>query len=147
MENASTADIRRAAMDLLARREHSGFELRQKLKKRFSGRQGAIEVQTEILEQEGLQSDARFAEAFIHARVGKGQGPVKIRGELKSRGVNEDAIMLAFEKAGVDWFDLARRVADKKFGLPLSPDIRGKAKTGRFMQQRGFNFDHISALY
>ncbi len=100
-----------------------------------------------ILEQEGLQSDARFAEAFIHARAGKGHGPVKIRGELKSKGLSDEAITLAFEEAGMDWFDLARRVADKKFGLPLPPDIKGKAKTGRFMQQRGFSFDHISALY
>ena len=49
------------ALDLLARREHSGFELKQKLcVKNFASDE--IAAVLEILKQKGFQSDERFAE-------------------------------------------------------------------------------------
>lgn len=149
MKEISTKDIRLAAMDLLARREHSRLELRQKLLKRFSGESEQIEIEIDQLTMEGLQSDARLAEAFIRARTNRGQGPSKIRMELKGKGVSSDDISLAFEEAEIDWFALANDVAYKKFG-DLSEhdvDVHMKAKVSRFLQQRGFSYDHISSLY
>ena len=46
-----------------------------------------VDLAIERLVDEGLLSDARFAEAFVSARLRKGQGPTRIRGELKQRGV------------------------------------------------------------
>ncbi|MCB1644681.1 MAG: regulatory protein RecX [Pseudomonadales bacterium] len=79
------SDIRRAAMDLLARREHSRLELHEKLSRRFAGCQELIQSETEKLTAEGLQSDARLAEAYVRARSNRGQGPRKIRMELRQR--------------------------------------------------------------
>ena len=140
-------------MDLLARREQSRLELAQKLNRRFSGQEELIDQQIDQLTAEGLQSDARLAEAMIRARTNKGQGPVKIRMELKAKGVAEAVISIAFESAEVDWFDLARSVAIKKFSR-YDPDEfdmsrmdgKSKARVSRFLQQRGFNFEHISSL-
>lgn len=149
MTEITAADVRRGAMDLLARREHSRRELHQKLHKRFgSDAETLIEEEIEKLTAEGLQSDARLAEAFIRARTNRGQGPVKIRAELKGKGVPEDAISLAFEECAVDWFELVQDVATRKFGSDLlhSEDLKEKARIGRFLQQRGFSFDHISSL-
>ena len=148
-----TVDIRRAAMDLLARREHSRQELGQKLLRRFSGQQDAIDIEIDRLNEEGLQSDSRLAEAFIRSRVNRGQGPVKIRAELRQKGVSDGDISLAMEACEVDWFEQARDAADRKFGATLAIDedydeaMRLKAKVSRFLQQRGFTFDHISRLF
>jgi regulatory protein len=148
VKEISAKNIRLVAMDLLARREHSRLELTRKLHKRFSDKQEEIEEELDRLQSEGLQCDARLAEAFLQARTSRGQGPSKIRNELKGKGVSQDAISLAFEACEVDWFDLAQTVAEKKFG-DLSgqlQDLKSKGKVSRFMQQRGFSYDHISSL-
>lgn len=140
-------------MDLLARREQSRLELSQKLNRRFADQSEEIIRQIDQLTSQGLQSDARLAEAMIRARTNKGQGPVKIKMELKGKGVAEEVISLAFEAAEVDWFELARVVAVKKFSkydpteFDMSQmDSKAKARVSRFLQQRGFNFEHISNL-
>lgn len=147
MKETNPRDIRLAAMDLLARREHSRLELYRKLRKRFPDQLQEIEVEIDRLATEGLQSDARLAEAFIRARTNRGQGPSKIRMELKGKGVAEDLMSLAFEACEVDWFALAHEVAAKKFGDLEGTDLRFKAKVSRFLQGRGFSYDHISSLY
>ena len=58
---------------MLARREHSAFEVRRKLKQKDLP-ESEIEEAVERLQQEGLLSDRRFAEAYIHMRAGKGYG-------------------------------------------------------------------------
>lgn len=63
-ESVSPLELRRAAMDLLARREHSLRELSTKLRKRFRGRQLDEETLERSLQQltiDGLLSDARYA--------------------------------------------------------------------------------------
>ena len=143
----SATDIRRAAMDCLARREHSRLELVRKLEKKFGDHAALIEQELSRLASEGLQSDARLAEAFIGSRSGRGQGPVKIRMELRARGIGDEMISLAFEQCGVDWFRLAEKVARKKFGDIESGELQERARVSRFLQQRGFSHDHISGVY
>ena len=136
-------------MNLLARREHSRRELLQKLSRRFPNEAERVGVEVCQLTAEGLQSDARLAEAFIRARTSRGQGPSKIRIELKGKDVTDADIALAFEEAEVDWFALASEVVLKKFGdlADQEVDIRLKARASRFLQQRGFSYDHIASLY
>ena len=149
MKEVSSKDIRLAAMDLLARREHSRRELLQKLSRRFPNEAERVGVEVCQLTAEGLQNDSRLAEAFTRARTSRGQGPSKIRMELKGKGVTDADILLAFEEAEVDWFALASEVVLKKFGdlADQEVDIRLKARVSRFLQQRGFSYDHIASLY
>jgi len=141
-------------MDLLARREHSRLELSQKLGRRFPHQRELLEDEISILETEGLQSDARLAEAFVRVRTSRGQGPVKIRMELRGKGVPDETISLALEQCGIDWFELVSEVALKKYGdhfrqenVSQRASLKTKAKVSRFLQQRGFSFEHISSLY
>ena len=146
----SGSDIRRAAMDLLARREHAVAELHRKLNTRFRDCNGLIEDEVHRLTVEGLQSDARLAEAFVNSRIGKGQGPLKIRRELQLREVNSELISIAFEHSAVDWSELAARVLEKKFGVDVLTNKtfnpKEKGRRARFLQQRGFTFELISSL-
>ena len=169
MTDIKPSDARRAAMDLLARREHSRYELILKLTRRLGDNPEIFEQEVDKLTDEGLQSDRRLAEAFIRARTNRGQGPVKIKMELCAKQVGDEIISIAFEECGVDFKALARSVAVRKFGDELGKvadmktldmesldmktldmktlDIKAKARISRFMQQRGFSYDHISSLY
>jgi regulatory protein len=139
-------DVRRAAMNLLARREHARKELVQKLRKKFSAIPEIVEEELDKLRAEGLQSDARLAEVFIRSRVNRGQGPVKIKMELRGKGVDNDTLARAFETCEVNWFALVEQVAIRRFGDSVPSDAKERARRGRFLQQRGFNFDHIGSL-
>ena len=159
MTDLKPSDVRRAAMDLLARREHSRYEIAVKLARRFGDNPKLFEQEVGKLTDEGLQSDRRLAEAFIRARTNRGRGPVKIKMELRAKQVGDEIISSAFEECGVDFSALAQAVAVKKFGDELGKvssmetlgigalDIKIKARISRFMQQRGFSYDHIASLY
>ena len=71
-------ELRRAAMDLLARREHGFQELSIKLLKRFRGRpiqERDVEVALRGLERDGLLSDERYAASRARQLAGRGYGP------------------------------------------------------------------------
>ena len=136
------ADIHLAAMDLLARREYSLKELRQRLLKRFKD-DALVEQQLQRLREENLQSDARYAGCFLRQRIARGQGPVRIRREMRQRGIAELEINAALEAEAPDWFALAEATCERKFGVLQPQNLKEKARRVRFMQYRGFATEHF----
>lgn len=98
------------------------------------------------LAAEGLQSDARFAEALVASRVRRGQGPQRIRRELTERGIDAALIQHALTTADVDWGALALTVSTQKFGRKSAQDWPERARRARFLQYRGFGADEIQAI-
>ncbi len=139
------ADVRLAAMNLLARREHSVRELRNKLKRRFTD-DAMIDEQIARLTGQNLQSNLRFAESYARQRIGRGYGPVRVREELRERGASGLDVAAAMEELQVDWFAVASEVALKKFGALAPSDINEKARRVRFMRYRGFTTEHYQKL-
>ncbi|MDA3922076.1 MAG: regulatory protein RecX [Salinisphaera sp.] len=138
--------IRKRAMDFLARREHSRAELETKLRKREHASDD-IEYVLDELVDDGLLSNARYAQAIVESKASRGVGPVRIRAELVSVGVADQQIEIALDEAGVDWMSIARAVRIKRFGPELPPDYPAKAKQMRFLQQRGFDMDQLHAAF
>lgn len=139
------ADIRLSAMNLLARREHSAKELRQKLLKRFKNPE-LVDEQLLRLREEKLQSDERFAESFLRQRISRGHGPMRIRQEMRQKGISDNEINSAMDTEQPNWFELAEQTYHRKFGSLPSEDIKEKSKRSRFMQYRGFGHDHYQYL-
>ena len=137
-------EARKKAMDYLARREHGRGELLDKLT-RFGFEADVADDAVAQLVDDGLQSDSRFAEAFVRSRITQGKGPVRIRADLRERGLADSAIDLALEDADENWYTLARAVRLKKFGPDTPTEFRDKAKQMRFLQSRGFEPDQIQA--
>ena len=137
-------EIRKKAMDFLARREYGLEELTKKLADKGYKR-AAVEDELARLGDEGLQSDTRFTEAFVQSRVNQGKGPVRIRADLGQRGIRDGVIEGALEAAACDWFELAADERRKKFGSAAPADFKEKARQMRFLQYRGFEQDHIQA--
>ena len=129
-------------MDYLARREHGRTELLNKLTKFGFDSNTADDAVAELID-DGLQSDTRFAEAFIRSRITQGKGPAKIRADLRERGLRDGVIDAGIENAQQDWIALALDVRLKKFGLEQPADFKNKARQMRFLQSRGFESDQI----
>ncbi len=132
-------------LELLVFREHSRKELKGKLLQRgFS--EDFVEFSLDRLEQDGSLSDARFAEAFVHYRYGKGQGPERIRSELFERGIEGQLATQPLNSSEYDWFSASRRVYIKKYGLNRSGavlDMSEQLKRQRFLRYRGFTHEQI----
>ena len=127
-------------MRMLVRREHSIFELTQKLKsKEFD--QTEIEGALATLVEQNYQSDERFTAEFVQMRFNQGKGPIKIGVDLKQRGIDQ------FDLSEFDFYTLAKTIREKKFGQQQPKDYKEKAKQQRFLQSRGFNFEHINQSF
>ncbi|UYO75348.1 recombination regulator RecX [Halomonas qinghailakensis] len=136
---------REVAVQLLARREHSRAELTRKLQQR-SFQADAIAACLDALQEQSLQSDERFAESFIRSRILRGQGLIRIKGELRQRGVDKETSVTALEtveeQEAVDWFELARDTLARRFTTP-GDTPKDRAKRERFLATRGFDFEQI----
>jgi regulatory protein len=139
-------EIRKKAMDFLARREYGQAELAKKLADKGYLR-SVVEDELAKLSEEGLQSDTRFAESFVQSRINQGKGPVRIRADLGQRGIRDGIIDGALESAACDWYELARQERVKKFGDEVPGEFREKARQMRFLQYRGFEQDHIQSAF
>jgi regulatory protein len=135
------ASIRMAAMNLLAMREHSAKELYTKLTKKFEQKEWVI-GELDKLQKDGLQSDRRYAEAFINMRLRQGKGALVIRLELKEKGVAE-ALIGEYLAVCKDWNKLALQAYKKKFGDRPMLDIKEKSRRMRFLAARGFSTANI----
>src|SRR5690606_27797054 len=115
-EPVTFSAVQFSAMNLLAMREHSVAELRQKLQKKFKDSELVNQV-IDDLATRNLQSDERFAEAFVKMRIRQGKGPVRILYELKEKGIAEDLAAALVDLSDQLWVDLAKEVCLKRFGM------------------------------
>lgn len=137
--------VRRAAMDLLARREHGRVELMRKLRQRGAPAE-LIEVALERLAEEGLLSEARYLESFVGYRARAGYGPLRIREELTQRGLARAEVEQALRDSGIDWAEQLQDTWQRKFSGKLPADARERAQQGRFLSYRGYPLDLIGRL-
>jgi regulatory protein len=136
--------VEQAAVRLLARREHSTDELERKLIAKGHPAPVVHEV-VEKLAGKRLVSDERFVASFIEHHARRGQGPVRIRAELRRHGIDPERIEAEFQRSEIDWRQLAMEVCRRKFGSSRRENLRERAKQARFLQYRGFDADQIRA--
>lgn len=143
---ADPALIRAKALELLARREHTRLELRQKLLQRgFPA--DPIELVLEQLVEERLIDEARFAELYASARADKGYGPLRVARELRERGVAEDVVAATLAALEGDWLPKLRELHRKRFKSRIPADVAGRLQQTRVFRQHGFTLDQIKHLY
>ena len=135
------AEIRDIAIRYLSRREYAIEELRQKLVQR-----GADDLLTQQvvgdLTDEGLVSDQRFTEMYIRTRLRRLFGPLKIRAELRARGVSDHLISEELPSDQSMWFDIATQWASRRHRGELDYAVR--AKIYRSLMNRGFTHEQAN---
>jgi regulatory protein len=134
------ADLRNALFALLARREYSRVELEQKLGRRCKDA-GLLQRVLDQFAADGYQSDARFARVFTRSRFGSGYGAMRIRQELRQKGVASELIEQALEEEAPDSDRQALAICQRRFGDQPPADPKEYARRMRFLVNRGFSFD------
>lgn len=137
---AKPANLRERALALLARREHSRFELTRKLGGAGFARE-EIDRLLDAFEAKNWLSDQRFAESYVADHQAKA-GSIKLAYDLRQRGVPDSIIEGVVRNNRDSELDRAREVWKKKFGVSPA-DAAERARQFRFMQSRGFSSEVV----
>ena len=133
-------------MDLLAQREHSAHELRRKLRARDYD-EDAISATLRELQADGLQSDIRFTEAYVRQRFRAGLGPLKIRFELRQKGIDDAITETLLEPLAEHWDESMEKQRVRRFGEAIPDEHAQRMKQARFLQNRGFYPESVMRLF
>ena len=136
--------IRLKIMDFLSRREHSSREILNKMSNRVESKEMLLDSIKELIE-DGLLSDERFAESYFQSRKNKGYGPLRIRNELKQRGIGDQLFFTLSNE--VNWHKYALEALRKKINGDLPTETKYVLKLKRFLNYRGFDFQDIDRAF
>jgi len=85
-----------------------------------------------------------MAETYVEERVRKGFGPVRIRQELRHRGLADELIESQLERSPREWLAALSKAHDKRFGPTRAADSKARAQRARFLEYRGFPAELIA---
>ncbi len=144
-QQKTLSEARRLALQLLAQREFTFSELVDRLETKGCTRLVSQRV-VQQLQEDGLQSDERFAEVFARSRMARGHGPMLLRAEMRARGLSDTLTDDYATHPHAHWIKLATTALQKRFHeAPANRDEW--VKQARFLARRGFSADLIySAL-
>jgi regulatory protein len=132
---------RAAALDALARRDYATEELRRKLlEKGYDAT--VVAPLLEALRAEKLLDDRRYTENFVAYHAVRCQGPLRIRADLRRRGLPGSLVEECLE-AYPDWIVHLRKAQQKKFGAGLPTHYADKQRQAKFLGYRGFTSAQI----
>ncbi|MWN04978.1 regulatory protein RecX [Gilliamella sp. Pas-s95] len=150
------------AVQLLAQRDHSSYELSQKITFFFAKKQRCTDeeyhdllakLKTEIRDviehciNQNWINDEQYIEKYIVMRANKGYGKYKIAMELKQRGLSVDLTQQLLQMANIDWTNLAYEQLLKKLKQIDSKNNNKKQKGIQFLMTRGYTQDDIKTVY
>jgi len=132
-------------MAMLARREHSRWELVSKLLAKGYD-EAEVEPVVTALIGENLVSDRRFAESLLEVRRARGYGPARIAMELRDRGVDDALVEDVVDFGDPDWVRRLDGLRRRKYGDEAPLQFRELARQMRFYQSRGFTREQIDRV-
>lgn len=142
---ALVAEVRGRALKLLAVREHSRLELARKLAARGYPA-AAIDAALDALAAAGLLNEQRLLAAYVADRLEKGFGPLRIRRELREKGLADADITPHLDLDEAVLLARMTAVAARRFGPAPAGSRAELAKRARFLEYRGFPAHLIGRL-
>ncbi|MCW9014586.1 MAG: recombination regulator RecX [Gammaproteobacteria bacterium] len=137
--------ISETAVAMLARREHSVFEVKRKLRQK-NFEDAEIDSIIEQLQANNLLSEERFTESYINMRKRRGYGPLRIAQELKERGIETDLYEPFLDRTNQEWHNIMQQQYLKKYGDQPAAEYAEKARRAKHLQSRGFPLDWVFRL-
>lgn len=150
LKKAAPKDAVATALNILKLREHTAFELAQKLEQRGYG-PDEIEDALAYCKAWNYLDDERAAYILVRTLLRKGAGPQKIAFELKKRQVAGGIIHKAMTELDVhaNQLETALALTRKKF-TPVTtyPEIqRQKGQIYRYLQNKGYGAEVIHCIF
>ncbi len=105
-----------------------------------------IQSVIQTLIDDKLLSNSRFVEHYIAYRRNRGYGPLHIRSELISRGINKEMIEKHLFINDNVWLELIKEVWVKRFKNQIPIDFKARMQQMRYLQQRGFTQEQIESV-
>jgi regulatory protein len=125
-----------AALDALARRDYASEDLRLKLLEKGYDVSVVLPL-LDALRDEKLLDDRRYLENFVAYHAARGQGPLRIRLELRRHGLQGSPVE-EYLDTFPDWNAQLEKARAKKFGAKLPQDYADRRLQARFLSYRGF---------
>jgi regulatory protein len=133
-----------AALDALARRDHSAEDLRRKLLKKGYD-VSVVSPLLDALAAEKLLDDRRYMENFVAYHAARGQGPMRVRMELRRHGLQGPPVEDYLDNYP-EWLMQLRKTRQKKFGAALPANYADRQRQARFLGYRGFTSAQIRTV-
>jgi len=130
-----------AALDALARRDYASEDLRLKLLEKGYDASVVLPL-LDALRDEKLIDDRRYTENFVAYHAARGQGPLRVRLDLRRHGVQGPVVDECLEKYP-DWIAQLQKARLKKFGAQMPKDYAERQLQARFLSYRGFTSAQI----
>ncbi len=132
------AAARAFAIRSLARRESAESELAQRLRKQGFD-ETVIEVTLDYCRGHRWIDDERYGAMAVRAGAAKGHGPIKIRFDLRRKGLRDEQIEAAFEQPELDWFELACELLQRRARAGDLAEFKMRMTWLKYLLGRGFN--------
>ena len=132
------------AFRLLKYRDRSERELVNRLRKKKVSKE-VIEKVIAELKNLSLLDDRKFAKSWIQERIRKGYGLLKIKAELKEKGIDQDLLKDLLENLNKDEWVLPqiRELAQKRIKKYNKIDLNVKRKVFSYLVRRGFPYEKV----
>ncbi|MFW5695823.1 MAG: regulatory protein RecX [Alkalispirochaeta sp.] len=151
VERSQETFVLAAAAEMLTRREHSGAELRRKLRAKGFGPDACDLAVTRLVDR-GYQSDTRFAEMWIRTRMrGNGVSRRAVYTGLADKGVDREtarAAVAAYEAEHPGCFEAALEAQVAALGVDA--DSLSRDERNRYMQRlvrKGFDYSQVKKYF
>lgn len=131
------------AIRYLTVREHSRFELKNKLMKKSEDEE-EIEQVLDRLESEKFLSDARFCSSYLRSRLRKnieGKSILKLR--LMAKGIDRALADIEIDNFFSENDDEIRKAVLAKYEKTLM--LKGEDKAKKMLYQKGFSLDDTAS--
>lgn len=130
-----------AALDALARRDYSSEDLRLKLLEK--GYDTAVVLPLlDALRDEKLLDDRRYLENFVAYHAARGQGPLRVRLELRRHGL-QGPLVEEYLSNYPEWLAHLKKARVKKFGAKVPGGYAERHAQVKFLSYRGFTSAQI----
>ena len=96
----------------------------------------------DALRGEKLLDDRRYLENFVAYHAARGQGPLRIRVDLRRHGL-QGPLVEEYLDAYPDWITLLKKARLKKFGAKPAENYTDRQLQARFLGYRGFTSAQI----
>lgn len=148
MKNKNIGPLKKAkdyAFLLLKFRSRSEKEIYMRLKKKGFDRETIQEVLS-YLKDNNFINDISFANAWIESRLKKPIGLIRIRKELRLKGIDDKIINRKIDELKDRYFeqDIVKKIAKEKFNqLKNREPDKAKRRIFSYLMRRGFSADTV----
>ena len=89
----------------------------------------------------------RTSSFYVNQRFNAGMGPLKIRYELRQKGIADELAEQCLDTFGERWDELLESLRRRKYGDRIPDDYGARMKQARFLQNRGFSPESVMRLF